>query len=73
MRKVNVIRAWKDPAYRDGLNSEELSLLSPHPAGLVELTDRDLRGATGLAGLVVTTAPECTMYTYAKHRCCPKP
>ena len=73
MTKADVVRAWKDPVYRDGLGPELLAQVPSHPSGLVDLSDRELKEATGLSGLIGTTAPECTMYTYAKHRCCPKP
>lgn len=33
MRKIDVIRAWKDEAYRNSLTEEEKSLLPQNPAG----------------------------------------
>jgi len=73
MKKRDVIRAWIDPEYRSTLNPDQLSRLPSHPAGLIELTDEALACASGLAGIVQTTAPECTMYTaFAGRRCCPK-
>ena len=73
MKSLDVVRAWKDPVYRAALNPAELSQLPPHPAGLVDLSDEELKRASGVASYIVTTAPTCTMYTYARHRCCPKP
>ena len=69
--RVDVVRAWKDPAYRAGLGAQELSLIPPNPAGVVELSDAQLKEATGLAAAVVTTNLACTMYTYSRFRCCP--
>jgi len=33
MRDIDIIRAWKDEAYRDGLSEEERKLLPANPAG----------------------------------------
>ena len=67
MNKADVIRAWKDPAYRATLSAEDLARLPSHPAGLIELKERELREATG--GVIETTFRTCTMYTYIS-RCC---
>lgn len=42
--QVDTVRAWKDPMYRNGLTTEELAALSPHPAGAIEF------GRTGTEG-----------------------
>ena len=39
MSTADIIRAWKDPEYRS-----TLSVTPAHPAGLIELADRDLGG-----------------------------
>ncbi len=70
MNKTDVIRAWKDPLYRATLSEEQQAALPHHPAGLTELSDDQLR--TSGAGEVVTTAPNCTNYTFINLRaCCP--
>ena len=69
MRRINVVRAWKDPYYRARLAGET----PPNPAGLVEVSDAALKEASGLHTQALTTAPTCTEFTSAKHRCCPKP
>ena len=70
MNKIDVIRAWKDPAYRASLSEEELAVLPAHPAGLADLSDDQLRMAG--ASTPVTTAPTCTMHTFLNWRsCCP--
>ena len=72
MKNLDVVRAWKDPLYRSSLDPGDASLLPPNPAGLVDLSDDELKKASGIESVIVTTGPTCTMYTYAKHRCCPK-
>jgi mersacidin/lichenicidin family type 2 lantibiotic len=49
-RTVDVVRAWKDPAYRKSLTAEERAALPPNPAGLVELGKEDLGLVTGGGG-----------------------
>jgi len=70
MRKSDVIRAWKDPAYRATLTAEELAQLPGHPSGALELRDEQLRAVTGAVAL--TTAIDCTEFTFRNwRRCCP--
>jgi mersacidin/lichenicidin family type 2 lantibiotic len=68
----NDVRAWKDPFYREKLIAAGEPVF--HPAGLVELSDEDLKKASGMVvGPVETTAPECTFYTFQNRRsCCPR-
>lgn len=47
MENVDIIRAWKDEAYRQSLSPETLAQLPENPAGLIELTDVDLGFAVG--------------------------
>ncbi len=47
MSKIDVIRAWKDPEYRNNLSEAELGALSANPAGPMELSDGELDVATG--------------------------
>jgi mersacidin/lichenicidin family type 2 lantibiotic len=55
MSHENIIRAWKDESFRNGLGAAERSLLPAHPAGLVELTNADLSGVGGaISGTFVT-------------------
>jgi mersacidin/lichenicidin family type 2 lantibiotic len=42
-----IIRAWKDPEYREDLSEEERELLPENPAGAIELTDEELDLAVG--------------------------
>lgn len=69
METVEVIRAWKDPLYRSTLSAGELDQLPVHPAGLIELRDDQLSGGSAIA---MTTAIDCTEYTFNHwRRCCP--
>jgi mersacidin/lichenicidin family type 2 lantibiotic len=47
MSHVNVIRAWKDEEYRLSLGEAERALLPAHPAGLVELNEKDMAHIDG--------------------------
>jgi len=46
----NVIRAWKNEAYRQSLSAEEQALLPANPAGAVELTESELEAISGAQG-----------------------
>lgn len=47
MKTNHVVRAWKDEDYRSSLSESESSLMPQNPAGMVELSDSDLRRVTG--------------------------
>jgi mersacidin/lichenicidin family type 2 lantibiotic len=49
MSNKNIVRAWKDPAYRNSLSASERAALPPNPAGAIEISDADLgKVAAGL-------------------------
>ncbi len=56
MAKLDIIRAWKDAAYRNSLSESERALLPQNPAGLIELNDADLSGAAGGNEMFATDA-----------------
>ncbi|HEY3569323.1 MAG TPA: mersacidin/lichenicidin family type 2 lantibiotic [Thermoanaerobaculia bacterium] len=68
MRKVDLVRAWKDPVYRASLTEEERAELAAHPSGLLELDEALLKEAAGAA--VITTYRTCTAYTSNQARGC---
>jgi mersacidin/lichenicidin family type 2 lantibiotic len=73
MAKVDIVRAWKDSVYRASLGDSVAATLPPNPAGLVELNDDELKSASGLAGIALTTAQTCTELSFRGfRRCCPK-
>src|SRR5436190_20160225 len=43
----NIVRAWKDEAYRQNLSAEEQAMLPANPAGEIELTDTELEAISG--------------------------
>ena len=47
MSTRNIIRAWKDPAWRNRLSSAERASLPLNPAGAVEISDEDLGKVAG--------------------------
>ncbi|MBV9211981.1 MAG: mersacidin/lichenicidin family type 2 lantibiotic [Acidobacteria bacterium] len=72
MSKLDIIRAWKDAKYRRGLSDAERAALPEHPSGLIELSDEDLKSASGLGGGgdIQTTAITCTQYTWNNWQAC---
>ena len=68
--KVDVVRAWKDATYRAGLSADQVAFLPSNPAGLVDLTDEELKAASGLASVASTTCICCTDTNRPRH-CCP--
>ena len=69
MKKIDVIRAWKDARYRSSLTSEELAQLPTHPSGPIELQESALKQ---IAAAALTTAQKCTEFSYNNfRRCCP--
>jgi len=42
MPTMEVVRAWKDQAYRDSLTTEQLAELPQHPAGVIEFGTPEL-------------------------------
>jgi mersacidin/lichenicidin family type 2 lantibiotic len=72
MSKLDIIRAWKDAKYRRSLSDAERAALPEHPSGLVELTDDELKIASGLYGGddPQTTAWQCTLYTFLNWQAC---
>jgi len=61
MSKSNVIRAWKDPEYRNGLSEAERASLPGNPAGSIELSDTDLGK---VAGGAIARSLDCTQNHY---------
>jgi mersacidin/lichenicidin family type 2 lantibiotic len=62
---VDIVRFWKDPSYRAGLSEGPAN-----PAGTVELTDDQLKAASGLSAAILTTCRCCSDTSRSRH-CCP--
>lgn len=71
MKELDVIRAWKDRAYRDSLSADELAQLPEHPAGAIELTDDELTHVDGAAAISIvrTIILPCTITYCTLLRC----
>ena len=54
MSSQNIVRAWKDAAYRNSLTEAERAALPANPAGAIELSDADLGWVGG--GRIAITA-----------------
>ena len=64
MSTTNIIRAWKDPEYRESLSEAELAALPQNPAGLVELADEALEAECGLGWFLITCPPGFRLHSY---------
>lgn len=42
MSTINIVRAWKDAAYRASLSDAERAALPENPAGVIALTDEEM-------------------------------
>jgi mersacidin/lichenicidin family type 2 lantibiotic len=54
MSNINIIRAWKDEAYRNSLSEAERAALPENPAGILELADTELADVNGGFPWIVT-------------------
>ena len=59
MKTVDIVRAWKDPSYRQSLTAAELAALPANPAGHIELGDAELGNVAG--GRPYITNRTCTI------------
>jgi len=79
MNEVDIVRAWKDEAYRASLTYTQRGTLPENPAGLVELNDVDLEGLVGGNGVLADLGSGLGSRTYrpcppspSTYRPCPK-
>ena len=47
MARIDIVRAWKDEAYRRSLSEAERMSLPENPAGMIDLSDSELNGVAG--------------------------
>ena len=73
MNEVDIVRAWKDEAYRASLTYTQRGTLPENPAGLVELNDVDLEGLVGGNGVLADLGSGLGSRTYrpCPPRACP--
>lgn len=61
MSTNNIIKAWKNPAYRATLSAAERAALPANPAGTIELADEAVGHVAGGAAPQKSIEP-CTMF-----------
>jgi mersacidin/lichenicidin family type 2 lantibiotic len=59
MSRIDIIRAWKDEAYRRSLSEAERASLPANPAGMVELTEAEAQAVEGKAANCCTKTHHC--------------
>ena len=47
MKKESILRAWRDPEYRESLSAEERAALPAHPSAAIDLRDEQLTTVRG--------------------------
>ena len=72
MLSEKIICAWKDVDYRLSLSEAERARLPEHPAGLVELTEKELQPAGGAlsAGCSIQTCNAFCLNHLTKNTWC---
>lgn len=70
MSKFDIVRAWKDEAYRHSLSTEEQAQLPPHPSGEIELSDEVLQVVAGAQGTAIAFTAGCCPYTSGENWSC---
>ena len=51
MKRNEIIRAWKNPAFRRSLTADQQAQMPSNPVGAVNLSDEDLRSVSGGSSL----------------------
>jgi len=71
MKKVDVVRAWRDEEYRNSLTDQQRASLPENPAGLAVVSDEALRSITGGCCTTVTkcSKPICSCVSWPEQ--CP--
>ena len=59
MKKIDVVRAWRDEEYRNSLTEQERASLPESPAGLAVVEDSVLQGITAGCGRPSTFVASC--------------
>ncbi|HYX24982.1 MAG TPA: mersacidin/lichenicidin family type 2 lantibiotic [Thermoanaerobaculia bacterium] len=59
MKKIDVVRAWRDEEYRNSLTEQERASLPQNPAGLARVEDSVLASITGGCGTPTTFVSSC--------------
>ena len=68
MSKIDIVRAWKDEEYRSSLSEAQRAELPDNPAGLIELSESDLRDvAGGTITPILITITVCPTFDYCSN------
>ncbi|HKV09602.1 MAG TPA: mersacidin/lichenicidin family type 2 lantibiotic [Thermoanaerobaculia bacterium] len=59
MKKIDVVRAWRDEEYRNSLTEEERACLPENPAGAAVVEDSILKTISGGCGITSTKPAYC--------------
>jgi mersacidin/lichenicidin family type 2 lantibiotic len=59
MSNKQIIRAWKDPVFRNSLSTAQRVSLPAHPAGSVELSAEDLGAVAGAKPIELPPSVMC--------------
>jgi mersacidin/lichenicidin family type 2 lantibiotic len=57
MSRIDIIRAWKDEAYRNSLSQADRNKLPDNPAGAVELSEAEAEAVDGGAAYFNACSP----------------
>jgi mersacidin/lichenicidin family type 2 lantibiotic len=72
VKKETILRAWRDPEFRESLSAEERAALPAHPSAAIELLDEQLTaiqaGLSAVGDISDTVKTSNTPGTYAG--CC---
>jgi mersacidin/lichenicidin family type 2 lantibiotic len=60
MSRSDIIRAWKDAAFRKSLSEADRARLPANPAGTVELTEAEADAIEGRASYDVCSSTHCS-------------
>lgn len=74
MSNYDVIKAWKNPGYRNSLSAEQFAAMPANPAGTIEVDDSTighLAGAAAPQTSLCETKIACTMFKECSNLGCP--
>jgi mersacidin/lichenicidin family type 2 lantibiotic len=60
MRKIDLARAFRDEDYYLGLTEAERAALPAHPSAIIEVSEDELRAATGATTEACSVTAICT-------------
>ena len=70
MKKLDIIRAWRDPEYRASLSEAERAQLPAHPAEALEVSEEALLGVVAGGGAFIRPETSGTSTPTGNCDCC---